>query len=609
MNEVKNPKVRKPLIYYYMMALLIMLLLNTFLFPALLGRKEVEVDYSTFTTQLAQGNIQQVEVLDQKIEYLLNDEEDNNIYITGNMGDPKLVDKLDAAKVIYGKEIEEPMSPFLYLLISVGGPILLFALLGQLLARSLQKKMGGGSNAMTFGKSNAKVYVPAQTGKTFADVAGEDEAKEALQEIVDFLHNPQKYEAIGAQMPKGALLVGPPGTGKTLLAKAVAGEANVPFFSMSGSEFVEMFVGAGAARVRDLFAQAQEKAPCIVFIDEIDTIGKKRDSGMMGGNDEREQTLNQLLTEMDGFDGKKGVVILAATNRPETLDPALLRPGRFDRRIPVELPDLAGREAILKVHSQNKQMSPDIDYQVIARATAGASGAELANIVNEAALRAVRSGRTQVEQADLEESVETVIAGYQRKGAVVSEKDKKIVSYHEIGHALVAAMQKHSAPVHKITIVPRTSGALGYTMQVEEQETLLMSKEEILDKITTYTGGRVAEELIFGSVTSGASNDIEQATKLARAMITRLGMSDNFGMMALETVGNQYLGGDASLACSEQTAAKIDEEVRQVIAQCYDKAKQILSENMPKLHELAEYLLEKETITGEEFMNILNLAD
>ena len=605
MNEVKNPKVRKPLIYYYMMALLIMLLLNTFLFPALLGRKEVEVDYSTFTTQLAQGNIQQVEVLDQKIEYLLNDEEDNNIYITGNMGDPKLVDKLDAAKVIYGKEIEEPMSPFLYLLISVGGPILLFALLGQLLARSLQKRMGGGSNAMTFGKSNAKVYVPAQTGKTFADVAGEDEAKEALQEIVDFLHNPQKYEAIGAQMPKGALLVGPPGTGKTLLAKAVAGEANVPFFSMSGSEFVEMFVGAGAARVRDLFAQAQETAPCIVFIDEIDTIGKKRDSGMMGGNDEREQTLNQLLTEMDGFDGKKGVVILAATNRPETLDPALLRPGRFDRRIPVELPDLAGREAILKVHSQNKQMSPDIDYKVIARATAGASGAELANIVNEAALRAVRSGRAQVEQADLEESVETVIAGYQRKGAVVSEKDKKIVSYHEIGHALVAAMQKHSAPVHKITIVPRTSGALGYTMQVEEQETLLMSKEEILDKITTYTGGRVAEELIFGSVTSGASNDIEQATKLARAMITRLGMSDNFGMMALETVGNQYLGGDASLACSEQTAAKIDEEVRQVIAQCYDKAKQILSENMPKLHELAEYLLERETITGEEFMNIL----
>ena len=593
MNEVKNPKVRKPLIYYYMMALLIMLLLNTFLFPALLGRKEVEVDYSTFTTQLAQGNIQQVEVLDQKIEYLLNDEEDNNIYITGNMGDPKLVDKLDAAKVIYGKEIEEPMSPFLYLLISVGGPILLFALLGQLLARSLQKRMGGGSNAMTFGKSNAKVYVPAQTGKTFADVAGEDEAKEALQEIVDFLHNPQKYEAIGAQMPKGALLVGPPGTGKTLLAKAVAGEANVPFFSMSGSEFVEMFVGAGAARVRDLFAQAQEKAPCIVFIDEIDTIGKKRDSGMMGGNDEREQTLNQLLTEMDGFDGKKGVVILAATNRPETLDPALLRPGRFDRRIPVELPDLAGREAILKVHSQNKQMSPDIDYKVIARATAGASGAELANIVNEAALRAVRSGRAQVEQADLEESVETVIAGYQRKGAVVSEKDKKIVSYHEIGHALVAAMQKHSAPVHKITIVPRTSGALGYTMQVEEQETLLMSKEEILDKITTYTGGRVAEELIFGSVTSGASNDIEQATKLARAMITRLGMSDNFGMMALETVGNQYLGGDASFACPDRLLLRSTRRSVRSSHSATTRQNRFFPENMPKLHELAEYLLEK----------------
>ena len=606
MNEVKNPKVRKPLIYYYMMALLIMLLLNTFLFPALLGRKEVEVDYSTFTTQLAQGNIQQVEVLDQKIEYLLNDEEDNNIYITGNMGDPKLVDKLDAAKVIYGKEIEEPMSPFLYLLISVGGPILLFALLGQLLARSLQKRMGGGSNAMTFGKSNAKVYVPAQTGKTFADVAGEDEAKEALQEIVDFLHNPQKYEAIGAQMPKGALLVGPPGTGKTLLAKAVAGEANVPFFSMSGSEFVEMFVGAGAARVRDLFAQAQEKAPCIVFIDEIDTIGKKRDSGMMGGNDEREQTLNQLLTEMDGFDGKKGVVILAATNRPETLDPALLRPGRFDRRIPVELPDLAGREAILKVHSQNKQMSPDIDYKVIARATAGASGAELANIVNEAALRAVRSGRAQVEQADLEESVETVIAGYQRKGAVVSEKDKKIVSYHEIGHALVAAMQKHSAPVHKITIVPRTSGALGYTMQVEEGNHYLMTQEEMENKIATLTGGRAAEETVFGTITTGASNDIEQATKLARAMITRYGMSRDFDMVAMETVQNQYLGGDTSLACSAETQAKIDQQVVALVKQQHEKALKLLTDNRAKLDELAAFLYEKETITGDEFMEILN---
>ena len=605
MNDIKNPKTKKPMIYYYVIALLVFMLLNTFLFPSLFRRTEREVDYSTFMNQLNEGQIQQVEVQDQKIEYILKDQEDWNIYVTGNMGDPNLVDKLEAADVIYGKEIQEPMSPLLYLLISVGFPILLFVGVGQLLSRTLQKKMGGG-NAMTFGKSNAKVYVEAQTGKTFADVAGEDEAKEALGEIVDFLHNPKKYEAIGAQMPKGALLVGPPGTGKTLLANAVAGEASVPFFSISGSEFVEMFVGAGAARVRDLFRQAQEKAPCIVFIDEIDTIGKKRDSGVMGGNDEREQTLNQLLTEMDGFDGKKGVVILAATNRPETLDKALLRPGRFDRRIPVELPDLAGREAILRVHAKDKQMAPNIDYSVIARATAGASGAELANIVNEAALRAVRNNRTQVEQGDLEEAVETVIAGYQRKSAVVSEKDKKIVAYHEIGHALVAAMQKHSAPVHKITIVPRTSGALGYTMQVEEEDTLLMSKEEAIDKITTYTGGRVAEEVIFGSITSGASNDIEQATKLARAMVTRLGMSDNFGMMALETVNNQYLGGDASLACSEETAAKIDQEVCTLIAQCHDHAKEILLQNMPKLHELASYLLEKETITGEEFMEILN---
>ena len=607
MNNVKNSKVRKPLIFYYLIAILIMMLLNTFLFPSLLRRTEVTVDYSTFMNQLNNGEIKQVEVQDQKIEYILKNEDDWNIYVTGNMGDPNLVDKLEGAQdVIYGKEIQEPMNPLLYILISVGVPVLIFVLVGQLLSRSLQKRMGGGPNAMTFGKSNAKVYVEAQTGKTFADVAGEDEAKDALREIVDFLHNPQKYEAIGAQMPKGALLVGPPGTGKTLLAKAVAGEANVPFFSISGSEFVEMFVGAGAARVRDLFRQAQEKAPCIVFIDEIDTIGKKRDGGGMGGNDEREQTLNQLLTEMDGFDGKKGVVILAATNRPETLDKALLRPGRFDRRIPVELPDLAGREAILKVHSQNKKMAPDIDYSVIARATAGASGAELANIVNEAALRAVRNNRNQVEQADLEEAVETVIAGYQRKSAVVSEKDKKIVAYHETGHALVAAMQKHSAPVHKITIVPRTSGALGYTMQVEEEDTLLMSKEEAIDKITTYTGGRVAEEIIFGSITSGASNDIEQATKIARAMVTRLGMSEHFGMMALETIGNQYLGGDSSLTCSEQTAAQIDEEVRELIEQCHDKAKQILMENQPKLHELAAYLLEKETITGEEFMEILN---
>ena len=609
MNEVKNPKVRKPLIYYYMMALLIMLLLNTFLFPALLGRKEVEVDYSTFTTQLAQGNIQQVEVLDQKIEYLLNDEEDNNIYITGNMGDPKLVDKLDAAKVIYGKEIEEPMSPFLYLLISVGGPILLFALLGQLLARSLQKRMGGGSNAMTFGKSNAKVYVPAQTGKTFADVAGEDEAKEALQEIVDFLHNPQKYEAIGAQMPKGALLVGPPGTGKTLLAKAVAGEANVPFFSMSGSEFVEMFVGAGAARVRDLFAQAQEKAPCIVFIDEIDTIGKKRDSGMMGGNDEREQTLNQLLTEMDGFDGRKGVVILAATNRPETLDKALLRPGRFDRRIPVELPDLKGREAILKVHAENVKMEGGIDFGTIARATSGASGAELANIINEAALRAVRMGHNRVKQEDLMESVEVILAGYQRKGAVISPEEKKIIAYHEVGHALVAAKQKNSAPVQKITIIPRTSGALGYTLQVDEGEKSLMSKEELFNKIATFTGGRVAEELKFGSITTGASNDIEQATRLARGMITRFGMSEEFGMVALETINNQYLGGDTSLACSNETATKIDAAVVAVVKQAHEKAVGIIRENMHKLDEIAQFLLEKETITGEEFMEILNRTE
>lgn len=605
MNEIKNPKVRKPLLFYYVIALLIIMLLNTFLFPTLLRRVEVSVDYSTFMNDLSAGTIQQVEVQDKQIEYLLNDD-DKYVYITGNMGDPNLVDRLEESGVIYGKEIPEEMPWFLYFLISFGGPILLFILLGRMLSKNLEKRMGGGSNAMTFGKSNAKVYVEAQTGKTFADVAGEDEAKEALDEIVDFLHNPQKYEAIGAQMPKGALLVGPPGTGKTLLAKAVAGEANVPFFSISGSEFVEMFVGAGAARVRDLFRQAQDKAPCIVFIDEIDTIGKKRDGGGFGGNDEREQTLNQLLTEMDGFDGKKGVVILAATNRPETLDAALLRPGRFDRRIPVELPDLAGREAILRVHAKDKQMADNIDYAAVARATAGASGAELANIVNEAALRAVRNNRTRVEQGDLEESVETVIAGYQRKGAVVSPKEKEIVAYHEIGHALVAALQKHSAPVHKITIIPRTSGALGYTMQVAEEESLLMSKEEAINKITTYTGGRVAEELIFGSITSGASNDIEQATKLARTMITRLGMSDTFGMMALETVNNQYLGGDASLACSEQTAAKIDGEVRELIGQCYEKAKEILSANMPKLHELAKYLLEKETITGEEFMEILN---
>ena len=487
------------------------------------------------------------------------------------------------------------------------GILVVFGLLwyGMFLRQNSGGGGGGVERTSRFGRARTRSGEDQAKKVTFSDVAGAKEEKAELQEIVEFLRDPKRFLDLGARIPKGVLLVGPPGTGKTLLAKAVAGEANVPFFSISGSEFVEMFVGAGAARVRDLFNQAQEKAPCIVFIDEIDTIGKKRD-GSLGGNDEREQTLNQLLTEMDGFDGKKGVVILAATNRPDSLDPALLRPGRFDRRVPVELPDLQGREAILRVHAQDKQMADNIDYRVIARATAGASGAELANIVNEAALRAVRNGRSRVEQEDLEESVETVIAGYQRKGAVVSEKDKKIVAYHETGHALVAAMQKHSAPVHKITIVPRTSGALGYTMQVEEQDTLLMSKEEALDKIATYTGGRVAEELIFGSITSGASNDIEQATKLARAMVTRLGMSDNFGMVAMETVSNQYLGGDTSLACSEQTAAKIDEEVRQIIEQCHDRAKKILSDNLPKLHELAQYLLEKETITGEEFMEILN---
>ena len=526
------------------------------------------------------------------------------VFVTGKMEDSDtLSSRLDEADVQYGKEIPKEESPLLTFILSWVFPILMFLILGQLLTRYMQKKMGG-PNAMTFGKSNAKIYVEAQTGKTFDDVAGQDEAKEALSEIVDFLHNPSKYAEIGASLPKGALLVGPPGTGKTLLAQAVAGEAKVPFFSISGSEFVEMFVGMGAAKVRDLFKQAQEKAPCIVFIDEIDTIGKKREGGM-GGNDEREQTLNQLLTEMDGFDGKKGVVILAATNRPDSLDKALLRPGRFDRRIPVELPDLAGREAILKVHAKKIKVAPDIDYNAIARATAGASGAELANIINEAALRAVRCGHFSVTQADLEESVEVVIAGYQRKSAVISAKEKEIVAYHEIGHALVAAMQSDSAPVHKITIVPRTSGALGYTMQVEEGERVLMSREEAYNKIATLTGGRAAEELIFGSFTSGASNDIEQATKLARSIVTRLGMSKTFDMMALETVSNQYLGGDASLTCSPETAAKIDEEVLELIRSAHEKAIAILKENMEKLHELAHYLLERETITGEEFMEIL----
>ncbi len=519
------------------------------------------------------------------------------------------MERLRESGCSFGRVVQEEMSPFLSFILSWVLPIVIFIAIGQFLSGRLMKRMGGGIPSMQFGKSSAKIYVESTTGIKFSDVAGEDEAKEVLTEIVDFLHNPQKYQEIGASMPKGALLVGPPGTGKTLLAKAVAGEANVPFFSISGSEFVEMFVGMGAAKVRDLFKQANEKAPCIVFIDEIDTIGKKRDNGGMGGNDEREQTLNQLLTEMDGFDGSKGVVILAATNRPESLDPALLRPGRFDRRVPVELPDLAGREAILKVHARKIKLGDNVDFNAIARAASGASGAELANMVNEAALRAVREGRQYVIQADLEESIEVVIAGYQKKNKVLSDKERLIVSYHEIGHALVAALQSHSAPVTKITIIPRTSGALGYTMQVDEGEHNLMSKEEIENKIATFTGGRVAEELIFRSITTGASNDIEQATKLARAMITRYGMSEEFGMVALETVSNQYLGGDASLACSENTAREIDRKVIETVRSQYEKAKNLLSDNMEKLHELAKYLYEKETITGEEFMEILNAGD
>ena len=603
MKEQKSPK--KSLIYYYAIALVVLLLLNALVFPSIFGTRVTEVSYDAFLAQLEAGKITQVEDQEDKIAFIGQDENGKEaVFVTGKMEDSDtLSSRLDEADVQYGKKIPKEESPLLTFILSWVFPILMFLILGQLLTRYMQKKMGG-PNAMTFGKSNAKIYVEAQTGKTFDDVAGQDEAKEALSEIVDFLHNPSKYAEIGASLPKGALLVGPPGTGKTLLAQAVAGEAKVPFFSISGSEFVEMFVGMGAAKVRDLFKQAQEKAPCIVFIDEIDTIGKKREGGM-GGNDEREQTLNQLLTEMDGFDGKKGVVILAATNRPDSLDKALLRPGRFDRRIPVELPDLVGREAILKVHAKKIKVAPDIDYNAIARATAGASGAELANIINEAALRAVRCGHFSVTQADLEESVEVVIAGYQRKSAVISAKEKEIVAYHEIGHALVAAMQSDSAPVHKITIVPRTSGALGYTMQVEEGERVLMSREEAYNKIATLTGGRAAEELIFGSFTSGASNDIEQATKLARSMVTRLGMSKTFDMMALETVSNQYLGGDASLTCSPETAAKIDEEVLELIRSAHEKAIAILKENMEKLHELAHYLLEKETITGEEFMEIL----
>ncbi|EQK92236.1 ATP-dependent metallopeptidase HflB family protein [Clostridioides difficile CD127] len=604
MDEHKPQK--RSALYYYTVIIIVVMFLNALIFPSLMDKKMVEIDYGKFLTMLDTGKVKSVEIENNRIAINPSSSKDKNIYITGRMDDPELVDRLKNAKVEFTKVIPKENSPLLSILLTWIIPIGILMLFGNLMMKSMQKRMGG--NAMQFGKSNAKMYVSAQSGKRFNDVAGQDEAKEALTEIVDFLHNPEKYKKIGAQMPKGALLVGPPGTGKTLLAKAVAGEANVPFFSISGSEFVEMFVGMGASRIRDLFKQAKEKAPCIVFIDEIDTIGKKRDNGSgLGGNDEREQTLNQLLSEMDGFDGGIGVVILAATNRPDSLDKALLRPGRFDRRIPVELPDLGGREAILKVHAQNVNVSSDIDYNAIARSTSGASGAELANIVNEAALLAVKSGRDIVEQQDFDESVETVIAGYQRKGAVISDKEKKIIAYHEIGHALVAAMQKHSAPVHKITIIPRTSGALGYTMQVAEDESVLMSKEEAIDKITTFTGGRAAEEVIFNTCTSGASNDIEQATKIARAMVTRLGMSEEFDMVALETVSNQYLGGDSSLACSSDTAAKIDEEVFKIVKACHKNAIEILENNIDKLHELANYLLEKETITGDEFMEILNL--
>ena len=606
MKQVQKPK--KPLIVYYLIVLAVLLLFNFFVFPAMTGTHIEEVDYGTFLNMVEEKQVSKVQLEGETIYF--TDKSDTPVqYETTRFEDPDLVNRLDEAGCEFGRVAQEPMNPIMSFLLSWVLPLLIFWGLGQLLAKQMMKKMGGGGEGnpfMQFGKSNAKVYVQSTTGITFDNVAGEDEAKELLTEIVDFLHNPQKYQEIGAVCPKGALLVGPPGTGKTLLAKAVAGEAHVPFFSISGSEFVEMFVGMGASKVRDLFKQANEKAPCIVFIDEIDTIGKKRDGQGFSGNDEREQTLNQLLTEMDGFDASKGVVILAATNRPDSLDPALLRPGRFDRRIPVELPDLKGREEILKVHARKVRLSDNVDFNAIARAASGASGAELANMVNEAALRAVRENRKYVTQADLEESIETVIAGYQKKNRVLSNKEKLIVSYHEIGHALVAALQTNSAPVTKITIIPRTSGALGYTMQVEEDEKNLMSKEELENKISTLTGGRCAEELIFHSITTGASNDIEQATKLTRAMITRYGMSDKFGMVALETQSNPYLGGDSSLSCSPETAAEIDEMVVDTVKRSYDKAMQLLKDNIGKLHELAKYLYEKETITGEEFMNILS---
>ncbi len=603
MKENKN--FPKQAALYAVISLILLLVMNAVIMPMMNKAKVKETNYSYFLEQIDSGNVSKVQIEKDEIRFEVKKEDGSSqVYSTGRMDDPELVERLYEKGDIEFTESFEDNSVLLSFLVNWVLPLVFFIVLWNVLFKGIGRRLGG-SNAMSFGKSSAKVYVKAQTGKTFADVAGQDEAKEALVEIVDFLHNPEKYAEIGADLPKGALLVGPPGTGKTLLAQAVAGEANVPFFSISGSEFVEMFVGMGAAKVRDLFQQANEKAPCIVFIDEIDTIGKKRD-GSLNGNDEREQTLNQLLTEMDGFNGKKGVVILAATNRPESLDPALLRPGRFDRRIPAELPDLAGREAILKVHAAKVKTEKYIDFNAIARATAGASGAELANIINEAALRAVRNGRKEVSQSDLEESVEVVIAGYQRKNAVISQKEKEIIAYHEIGHALVAAKQKHSAPVHKITIIPRTSGALGYTMQVDEGEKFLMTKEEALASLATLTGGRSAEELIFNSCTTGASNDIEKATKLARAMVTRYGMSNEFDMIALETVTNQYLGGDTSLACSPETAARIDAEVNNIVKKAHEKALRILSDNIEKLHELAHFLLEKETITGDEFMEILN---
>ena len=602
MKEVKSPK--KPLIYYYVIVLLVLAAFNFFVSPLLLSRQVTEVDYGTFMSMTEKKNIGRVEVEDSQI--IFTDKNNDNIYKTGVMDDPNLTERLYQSGATFSKDIEQTMSPIMSFLLTFILPMVIFVVLGQYLGRKLLEQAGG-KNSMAFGmgKSNARVYVQSTEGIHFDDVAGEDEAKENLAEIVDYLHNSKKYTDAGASMPKGLLLVGPPGTGKTMLAKAVAGESGVPFFSISGSEFVEMFVGMGASKVRDLFKQAKEKAPCIVFIDEIDAIGKKRD-GQVGGNDEREQTLNQLLTEMDGFEGNNGVIILAATNRPESLDPALTRPGRFDRRVPVELPDLKGREAILKVHAKKIKPADDVDFHTIARMASGASGAELANIVNEAALRAVRQGRTIVHEADLEESVEVVIAGYQKKNSVLSDQEKKLVAYHEIGHALVAALQSHSAPVQKITIIPRTSGALGYTMQVEQGDKYLMTKEEIENKIATFTGGRAAEEVVFNQITTGASNDIEQATKLARAMITRYGMSDEFDMVALETVTNQYLGGDASLACSADTQKEIDRQVTELVKKQHQKAKKLLLDNRDKLDELSNYLYEKETITGEEFMEILN---